>query len=306
MSNVKCQMSNVRRSLPLWRLIFIVSFIFFGCSKKSGPADAAEVGVADMRIVSMAPNLTEILFGLGLDEEIVGVTKYSTYPPKATEKTCVGTFWQPDIEAILMLRPTLVVTLGFEQQVSLAKRLKNIGCQTLTVNIESINELYQAIDQIGQMTKKQTEAQQMLQRLKAKQQEIVRRSSQSEKPKVLWVIQREPLRVAGTKTYINELIEIAGGVNAVGQTIQVYPPVSTENVIRAMPDVIIEPSMDPDQFEKQKATAEDFFRRFSVVPAVKNSRVFVIDGDLVSRLAPRLDEGMELVYQCVASPKESQ
>ena len=146
----------------------------------------------------------------------------------------------------------------------------------------------------------------MLQRLKAKQQEIVRRSSQSEKPKVLWVIQREPLRVAGTKTYINELIEIAGGVNAVGQTIQVYPPVSTENVIRAMPDVIIEPSMDPDQFEKQKATAEDFFRRFSVVPAVKNSRVFVIDGDLVSRLAPRLDEGMELVYQCVASPKESQ
>ncbi len=254
----------------------------------------------------MAPNLTEILFGLGLDEEIVGVTKYSTYPPRATEKRCIGTFWQPDIEATLMLKPTLVVTLGFEQQAALAKRLKNIGCQTLTVNIESIGELYEAIEKIGQVTEKYTEAQQMLQRLKAKQQEIVRRSSQSEKPKVLWVIQREPLRVAGTKTYINELIEIAGGVNAVGQTIQVYPPVSTENVIRAMPDVIIEPSMDPDQFEKQKATAEDFFRRFSVVPAVKNSRVYVIDGDLVSRLAPRLDEGMELVYQCVASPKEPQ
>ncbi len=280
--------------------------IFCGCSKKSEPADPVQVETADMRIISMAPNLTEILFALQLDEEIVGVTKFSTYPPKAKEKKCVGTFWQPDIEAILMLKPTLVVTLGFDQQAMLAERLKNIGCQTLTVNIESIDELYQAIDKIAQVVGKQTAAGQMLERLKAKQQDIVQRSSQSEKPKVLWVIQREPLRVAGTKTYINELIEIAGGINAVGQTLQIYPPVSRENVIRAMPDVIIEPSMDPDQFEKQKATAEEFFSRFDIVPAVKSSRVYVIDGDLVSRLSPRLDEGMELVFQCITSPKGAQ
>jgi ABC-type Fe3+-hydroxamate transport system substrate-binding protein len=70
-------------------------------------------------------------------------------------------------------------------------------------------------------------------------------------------------------------------------------------VIRAMPDIIIEPSMDPAQFEKQKETAEAFFSRFSMTPAVKNDRVYVIDGDLVSRLSPRLDQGMELVYQCI-------
>ncbi len=253
----------------------------------------------------MAPNLTEILFALGLDEEIVGVTKYSTYPEQAQTKKSIGSFWQPDIEAVLMLKPTLVVTLGFEQQTTLATRLDAIGCETLTVNIESIDELYAAIDIIGDTVNRTAEAQQMLTRLKAKQQQIIQQSNQLQKPKVLWVIQRQPLRVAGTKTYVNELIETAGGVNAVGDTMQIYPPISTENVIRAMPDVIIEPSMNPDQFEQQKETADKFYSRFGIVPAVKDGRVYVIDGDLVSRLSPRLDEATQQVYDCLWPPQET-
>lgn len=305
MKDYKFQISNLRLLLVVLLMMLFVQ----GCGKKTEPVDQIETDLAgdsSVRIISMAPNLTEILFALGLDEEIVGVTKYSTYPEQAQSKKNIGSFWQPDIEAILRLRPTLVVTLGFDQQATLARRLEAIGCQTLTVSIESIDELYEAIAEIGEAVDRPLQTRQMLERLQVKQQKILQQATQTHKPKVLWVIQREPLRVAGTKTYINELIEMAGGVNAVGETLQVYPAVSTENVIRAMPEVIIEPSMDPAQFEKQKETADAFFRRFAIVPAVKNGRVYVIDGDLVSRLGPRLDEGMELVYQCIALQEEQE
>jgi iron complex transport system substrate-binding protein len=153
MFNVKCQMSNVVLLVTL-----LLSFALFGCNKNPDPSQDAknrtEPDTGTMRIISMAPNLTEILFALGLGEEIVGVTKFSTYPPEAKEIQNVGTFWQPDIEAVLACRPTLVLTLGFAQQTILADRLKHIGCETLTLDIESIQQLYSAIEVIGQKINK--------------------------------------------------------------------------------------------------------------------------------------------------------
>ena len=252
-----------------------------------------------MRIVSMAPNLTEILFALGLDDEIVGVTKYSTYPAQAQEKPCVGTFWQPDIEAVLALRPTLLVNLWFDQQAAIVSHMERIGCKTLTLRIEAIDQLYEAIAEIGKAVKKQSESQLMVERLQDKQSEIIAHYAGRQRPKVLWVIQRHPLRVAGRDTFINELIEMTGGVNAIGTTLIQYPPISAEEVIGSMPDVIIEPVMDAEQFEEQQKSAAEFYHRYAVVPAVQNGRIHIIDGDLVSRLGPRLDEAAELVAGCL-------
>lgn len=282
----------------------LIVILIIGCDRKPELVEVFPEDSSAMRIVAMAPNLTEILFALGLDEEIVGVAEYSNSPEQAQTKKNIGSFWQPNVEAVLKLEPTLVVTLAFEQQATLASRLKRIGCETLTVDIESIEQLYSAIEEIGIAVDRQSQAATMLERLKSKQQQIANRVDPSEKPKVLWVIQRDPLRAAGTTTFINELIELAGGVNAVGETLQIYPTVSTENVIRAMPDVIIEPSMDLAQLETQKATAEVFYHRFQLTPAVTNQRVHVIDGDVVSRLGPRLDEAMELIYDCIHSKPE--
>ena len=272
-----------------------------GCAKKPEPVRMPQGESSPMRIISMAPNLTEILFALGLEEEIVGVTKFSTYPPQAKEITNVGTFWQPDIEAVLTCRPTLVLTLGFAQQTVLADRLKHIGFETLTLDIESIEQLYAEIEVIGQKVDKVAEAQLLIEKLQDKQAQLVGKYADASPRKVLWVIQREPLRVAGTNTFINELIEVAGGVNAIGDTIHQYPPISDEEVIGSMPDVIIEPVMDPEQFENQKETAKEFYQQFGVVPAVKNERICIIDGDLVSRLGPRLDEGLRMIAEYIWS-----
>ena len=279
--------------------MLLVFAIFAGCSKKSEPANPAPTENTKMRIISMAPNLTEILFALGLDEEIIGVTRYSTYPPKAKEKTCIGTFWQPDIEAMMALGPTFMVNLWFDQQAAVVSRMERVGCKTLTLRIENVDQLYEAILAMGQAFEKEQAAQAMVKRLQDKQVEMTARYADRPKPKVLWVIQRYPFRVAGRDTFINELIEMAGGVNAIGPTLTQYPPINTEEVIGSMPDVIIEPVMDPELFEEQEKSAAEFYHRFSITPAVQNARVHIIDGDVVSRLGPRLDEAAELIATCL-------
>ena len=97
------------------------------------------------RIVSLAPNLTEILFALGLDEKIVAVSSNSDYPPQAANKSKVGTFWQPNTEAIIASRPDLVITLWFEQQKAVADSLNRLRFKVLTLKIEKIEELLTAI-----------------------------------------------------------------------------------------------------------------------------------------------------------------
>ncbi|MCI0498076.1 MAG: helical backbone metal receptor [Planctomycetales bacterium] len=300
LSNVEFQISKTMRFVFT---MFVAAF-FCGCIKKSEPANTASAENVPLRIVSMAPNLTEILFALGLDEEIVGVTRHCNFPQKAESKTCIGTFWLPDIEAVLACRPTLVITEGFPRQAALAARLKNMGCRTLTLDIETIEQLHTAILAIGDAVDRTEAARGIVEQLKKQQAEMTARYADvSPRLKVLWVIQREPLRVAGRKTFPNELIESVGGVNAVGDTPHQYPPVSAETVLGTLPDVIIETADDREASKKQKETASQFYRRFASVPAVQRGRIYVLEGDLVCRLGPRLNEGMEQVAECLW-PKE--
>lgn len=251
------------------------------------------------RIVSMAPNLTEILFALGLDDEIVGVTTWSDYPPQALNKPKVGTFWQPNIEAVIAAKPDLVVALGFEQQMNLADRLERIGCNCLTVSIEHVDDVFEAIKEIGTATKREGEADKLVHDMGGKLNRLSALVGASDRPRVLWVVQREPLRVAGRNTFINEMIELAGGENAIGPTIHKYPPVGGEHVIAGRPDVIIEPAMGRLDPARHRENAVRFWSRFKSVPAVANKRIHIIQGDTVSRLGPRLHEAIEVIAKCL-------
>lgn len=286
-------------------IVLLLEIFLVGCTRKSEPTTTQDIDKTSMRIISMAPNLTEILFALGVGDRIVGVTKFSTYPPQAKEITSIGTFWQPDIEAMLALSPTFMFNLWFDQQAAVVSRMERIGCEVLTLRIETVEQLYEAIFEMGQAVGKGREAEGMVQRLKDKQAKMVACYANREKPKVLWVIQRYPFRVAGRETFINELIEMAGGVNAIGTTLTQYPPVNTEEVIGSMPDVIIEPVMDPKLFDEQQSSAAEFYHRYAVVPAVRNGRIHIIDGDVVSRLGPRLEEAAKLIAECLWKEESS-
>jgi iron complex transport system substrate-binding protein len=251
------------------------------------------------RIVSMAPNLTEILFALGQDEKIVGVTRDSNYPPAAMEKPRVGDFWQMDVEAVISSRPDLVITLGFDRQKNLAHRLGRIGYKSLSVNIEKVADLFDAIRQIGAATDSLSQAEGLIAQLKERLSEIGRLVEDCEPVKVLWVVQREPLRAAGRDTFINEIIELAGGETAIGSTVHKYPPIGPEEVIACGAEVIIEPAMVSGELAAQQMSAVEYYGKYENLPAAAEGWIYVIDGDIVSRLGPRLDEAVLTTARCL-------
>jgi len=287
-----------------WWLLLIITcwtatgFAIFDLQQIQDCGDTPLPTRAD-RIVSLAPNLTEILFALGLEKEIVRVTLYSDYPPAAAKKPKAGTFWQPNIEAIIAARPDLIVTLGFEQQKNLAERLKRINYNCLTVDIEKVNDLFVVVEIIGEATGKKIEANELVTNIKTNLDKLSALVGTEAKIRVLWVVQREPLRVAGRDTFVNEMIELAGGENAIGPTLHKYPPIGAEQVIVCGADVIIEPLMLQKDLTAQQNRALQYWSKFENVPAVANKRIYVIPGDTVSRLSPRLYEGIETIAQCL-------
>jgi len=212
----------------------------------------------------------------------------------------IGTFWQPNIEAIIGTKPDIVFTLGFEQQRNLAERLRRIGYECLTLNIEKVSELFEAIRRIGAKTKRVPEANRVVSNIKRRLNNLSTLLGNKKRLRVLYVIQREPLRVAGRDTFVNEMIELAGGENAIGPTLHKYPPIGAEQVIACRPEVIIEPVMGRlGDDAGQQVGAISYWSKFESVPAVRTNRVYVIDGDVVSRLGPRFYEAVEIIARCL-------
>jgi len=267
---------------------------------EAGPTDSA---AKPARIVSLAPNLTEILFELGLAEQVVAVSSDSDYPPEAAGRQQLGTFWQPDAEAIIAARPDLVIALDFEQQRAVAETLKRLGYRVLTLKIKTIQDLFAAIDGIGAAAGCEHQAHQLTGRIKEQMESLKSRFGSADKVKVLWVVQTEPLRVAGTNTFVSELLEFAGGLNAIAPTVQQYPQIAAEEMLACAPQVIVQSAMAADDLGAQQEAAELFWKQWPALPAVKNGRVYVVDSDTILRLGPRLPKGIEDLARCLHPQK---
>lgn len=249
------------------------------------------------RLIAMAPNLTEILYALGLGDRVVGVTRYSDYPLAAAQKPKMGTFWEPNIESVIAAQPHLVVMLDFPQQRDLATRLNRIGYDCLTVSIWTIEEFFDAVTAIGHATATDQEANRIVRDIKSDMETLEKAIAGRPRPRVLWVVQREPLRVAGRETFVNELIELAGGQNAIGPTLHEYPPIGAEQAIASKAEIIIEPAMTGGDLAGQNQQARLHWSRLPSIPAVAEGRIHVIDADTVSRLSPRLYQGVRMIAE---------
>ncbi|OHB60067.1 MAG: hypothetical protein A2167_08410 [Planctomycetes bacterium RBG_13_46_10] len=255
--------------------------------------------VVPRRIVSLSPNLTEIIFALGLGDKIVAVSSDCDWPAEAKDKPKTGSFWQPNTEVIIASKPDLVVCETFLQHNEAAQVLKRAGLNVLSLRVESINELFAAIRLIGQATSCLEKAEQLDEGIKEQLGQIREASSSLKRVKVLWVIQTEPVRVAGVNTFVNEIIELAGGQNAIAPTGDQYPSISTEAISGCGAEVIIQSAMGTQDMAKQQESAEKFWSRFANLTAVKNKKIYVINPDTVLRLGPRIGQGAQAVAQCL-------
>jgi iron complex transport system substrate-binding protein len=177
--------------------------------------------------------------------------------------------------------------------------LRKLGYQVLTLRLEKIEQLLTAIQDIGTATGHQQHAAELVKNITDQINDLKSRFTSANKVKVLWVVQVEPLRVAAPNTFINELIELAGGENVVGPAIGQYPSISTEEIIACGAETIIQSSMGTSSIAKQQQAAQVYWSRRPNLPAVKNNRIYVVDPDTISRLGPRLPQGIELIGRCL-------
>ncbi|MDD5195136.1 MAG: cobalamin-binding protein [Candidatus Omnitrophica bacterium] len=249
-----------------------------------------------MRIISLAPSTTEILFALGLDKEIVGVSTYCNYPPEVKNKTRIGDFSHPNLEKIAFLKPDYIFCTGLEQTAVIAE-LKRLKFNVYVADPANIEGLLTSIEDIGRITHKESQAEELIKKMRQTITRIksqVNQIPQGSRVRVFIEIWHEPLMTAGYGSFVDELITTAGGINIAHDVKRPYSNFSAERVIKLNPGCIIVTYMDKQA--PLKLIAERFGWRN--IDAVKNKRCFNdIDPDILLRPGPRITEGLEQIYK---------
>jgi iron complex transport system substrate-binding protein len=248
------------------------------------------------RLVSTAPSITELLYALGLGNRVVGVTRFCRYPPEAQLKPKIGDYTSPNLEAIAALRPDLVIIQT--NPVHLADRLAKLKLHVLEVDQENIAAIYKSIHDVGAATGTEHAATQLSDSILDGLGKIRNRVASLPRVRMMFVIGRSPNRldglvVAGRASYLNEVIEIAGGENVFRDAVAGYPEVSLEEVMARNPEVIVDMGDMSDTVgvtEEHKRNVIALWNRIPNLAAVKQHRVFAVASDIFVVPGPRVIE----------------
>jgi iron complex transport system substrate-binding protein len=252
---------------------------------------ASDVSAPPRRIITLAPNVTEIVYALGLGENIVGVTTFCDYPEGAKTKPKVGGMSNPSLEAVVSLKPDLVVMTTDGNPKEFQERLESLKIRTYVFEARRLNELPNGIRELGRELGIQKRGESLARGIEQGLGQASVRWSGKDKPhrKVLFIVWPEPLIVAGPSTVIDDTLALLGQTNIAAAAKTEYPKYSIEEVIRQGPDVLfIGKSMGMDMREVSRG----FLSRMQSVPAVKNGNVYFLS-DRLLRLGPRVLKGIE-------------
>lgn len=247
------------------------------------------------RIVSLAPSITETLFAIGAGRQIAGVTDYCNFPAEAKTKQRVGGVINPNIEAIVGLKPDLIV-LSMEGNVREDfNKLTSFGIPVFVTNPRTLDDIYRSIAQLGTLTGQAAKAMRLVQSLRVRADSVVRAAVSLRGRKTLVFVSLQPIIVVGRNTFLAELIDLAGGINTAAQTSSTYPAYSREAVLKDNPDVLIFMS----DVLSEPANLIHVYPEWSTLNAFRKKKVFRIDADIVSRPGPRAVGGLEMLHKII-------
>ena len=274
---------------PIILLVFAGSFLAKRLLVESCaivPPDARQCE----RIVSMAPSITETLFALGLGDRVVGVTRYCKYPAEARQKPEIGGYLDPNFEAIVALRPDLVVMLADSGPARHA--FDKLRLSTLVVCHKSLDGILDSISTIGRTCGAEKKGEEAVADIRSRMQRIRRKTADLPRHSVLIAVDRvlgrgrlEDIYFVGRDGQLDQMIELAGGRNAYRAAIR-FPVISTEGILQINPQVIIDvvPESHAAKFGKEAILAD--WRQVAEVDAAKHGRVYVLADDRASIPGP--------------------
>ncbi|NWF99304.1 MAG: ABC transporter substrate-binding protein [Nitrospirae bacterium] len=221
------------------------------------------------RIISLAPSITEELYLLGIENRIIGVTTYCKKPIQAQK---VGTIIEVNIEKVISLQPDLVLATSLTNPKA-KEKLKNLGIKVITFpSAKNFREICEQFLELGKIVGREKKAEEIVYRAKKTVSSLKQKVKELPKPKVLVQVGAKPLWVAPEDSFVNDLIESAGGINiVVDSKTGLY---SREEVLKQNPDVIIITTMGIVGKEEKK-----IWQKYKTISAVRNNRIYIVDSD---------------------------
>ncbi len=249
-----------------------------------------------IKVVSLSPNLTELIFHIGKGDCIVGRSSACDYPEAVKKIPVAGKFGVPSMEVIARMKPDYVISSGIKDD-GVRKSIEGLGIKFLLLPNETIDEYYLAVSELGKALDCQKEAEKEIQRVRniiMEEKKITEGIPLEKRPRIYLEVWDNPLMTVGKKSFVNDLISASGGINVAGEQDIGYLKCSREWVILTKPEVIVAPAMG------KFAGAEIKKRQgWNGIPAVKNSRIYSgMDESVIYRLGPRMTEALKLFRKC--------
>ncbi len=251
---------------------------------------------AYQRILSLKPNITEILFALGVGENIVGATTYCHRPPAAAQIPRVADYIRVNPEKALSLKPDLMLASVENSSQKEVRFLEARGIALALLPFNTLEETLNSIEKMGDLLGKSQEARQVTETMRKKLTDLKRRSAKVVKKRVLFVVGYQPLVVAGSGNFFDEAAEYIGVENVAHESRLRYPTWSTEQLLRAQPEILWDISMDTSDPEKAFQTRMEFWNRFPSLPAVRSGQIHYFNIEKM-RAVPSLPDAFAELYQ---------
>ena len=251
----------------------------------------------ELKLVSLSPNITEIIFLLKKESNLMGRSSVCCYPQDASHIPIAGNLGDPDLEKIISIKPDIIV-LTMVKDMSKIHILRNLGIKIDILPTNNISQYLDTVNALGKILSAKKSAKREIAKVKEKIAELERENlaiPDSKKIKVFWEVWDNPMITTGKNSFLNEFIFLAGGKNITDNINKSYFYISKENIISAKPDVIIAPSMKTTKI-KELETAIGW----KSLPAVKNKRVYGdLDLNLVYILGPRMFNAISVIHKCL-------
>ena len=274
-------------------ILTVLAILFSACSTDRSSSQSVRtvtdelgrsvaVSIRPQRIISLAPSITEILFGLGASDRIAGVTSYCDYPPEARQKPIVGDTLKPSVEKIVSLNADLVIISTASQIEAIFQKLVDLGIPVYVSNPRNIEGVLDSIDRIGELIDARDQANRLTGELRDRITSVESRVADLSRPAVFVILGTEPLITVGAGSFVTDLITRAGGRSISAEDPGDYPQYSVETVIARQPEMILLQSGEERLSDRLRQT-----------PAGRSNHVYHIDDDLLLRPGPRIVEGLE-------------
>jgi iron complex transport system substrate-binding protein len=248
------------------------------------------------RIVSLVPALTEMLFALGAGPQVVAVSSYDEFPPEVKSLPRVGALLDPDMERILSLRPDLVISYG--SQTDLQGQLARAGIRVYTYRHAGLAGVFATLEDLGTAVGHAAESDRLSRDIRGRLDGIRARVAGRPKPRTLLVFERDPatlrsVYVSGGTGFLHDMLEIAGGVNVFADVKRESIQPSIETMLSRAPDVILEVRATGLLAATDVAEARRAWKALASIPAVRNERIHILNGEHLVVPGPRVVQGTE-------------